>query len=54
MIGYLVGKGNLWLRSRVTDATVNTVISFTVPFLASVPSEASGHPASSPPWSPGS
>ena len=42
VIGYLVGKGNLWLRSRVTDATVNTVISFTVPFLASVPSEVLG------------
>ena len=42
VIGYLVGKANLWVRSRVTDATVNTVISFTVPFLASVPSEALG------------
>ncbi len=42
VIGYLVGKGNLWVRSRVTDATVNTVISFTVPFLASVPSEVLG------------
>ena len=35
-------RRNLWVRSRVTDATVNTVISFTVPFLASVPSEALG------------
>ena len=42
VIGYLVGKGNLWVRSRVTDATVNTVISFTVPFVAAVPSEALG------------
>ena len=42
VIGYLVGKANLWVRSRVTDATVNTVISFTVPFLASIPSEALG------------
>ncbi|MFD4421470.1 cation:proton antiporter [Agromyces sp. NPDC058484] len=42
VIGYLVGKANLWVRSKVTDATVNTVISFTVPFLASVPSELLG------------
>ena len=42
VIGYVVGKANLWVRSRVTDATVNTVISFTVPFLAAVPSEALG------------
>ena len=42
VIGWLVGRANLWVRSRVTDATVNTVISFTVPFLASVPSEALG------------
>jgi len=42
VIGYLVGKGNLWVRSRVTDATVNTVISFAVPFVAAVPSEALG------------
>ena len=42
VIGWLVGRANLWVRSRVTDATVNTVFSFTVPFLASVPSEALG------------
>ena len=42
LIGVLVGFANLWLRSRVTDATVNTVISFTVPFLAAVPSELLG------------
>lgn len=42
VIGYVVGKANLWVRSRVTDAAVNTVISFTVPFLAAVPSEALG------------
>ncbi|ANJ27299.1 cation:proton antiporter [Agromyces aureus] len=42
VIGYLVGKANLWVRERVTDPTVNTVISFTVPFLAAVPSEALG------------
>ncbi|WP_350346907.1 sodium:proton antiporter [Agromyces sp. G08B096] len=37
VVGFVVGKANLWVRSRVTDATVNTVISLTVPFLASVP-----------------
>lgn len=39
VIGFLVGKANLWVRSRVSDSTVNTVISLTVPFLASVPAE---------------
>ncbi|UOE44839.1 cation:proton antiporter [Agromyces larvae] len=42
VLGWLVGRVNLWVRSRVTDATVNTVISFTVPFLASLPAEALG------------
>jgi NhaP-type Na+/H+ or K+/H+ antiporter len=42
VIGYLVGKLNLIVRAKVTDATVNTVISFTVPFLASIPAEALG------------
>jgi len=39
VIGYLVGKLNLLVRSRISDATVNTVLSFTVPFLASIPAE---------------
>jgi monovalent cation/hydrogen antiporter len=34
-----VGKLNLLVRSRISDATVNTVLSFTVPFLASIPAE---------------
>ncbi|NUT58673.1 MAG: sodium:proton antiporter [Agromyces sp.] len=42
VVGYVVGKVNLWVRSRVTDATVNTVISFAVPFVAAVPCEALG------------
>lgn len=42
VIGYVVGKANLWVRARVTDATVNTVISFAVPFVAAVPCEALG------------
>jgi CPA1 family monovalent cation:H+ antiporter len=37
VIGGLVGWLNLVVRRRVTDPAVNTVISFTVPFLASVP-----------------
>ncbi|BDZ47762.1 hypothetical protein GCM10025867_00030 [Frondihabitans sucicola] len=39
-IGFLVGKVNLWVRARVSDATVNTVIGFAVPFVASLPAEA--------------
>ncbi|WP_308800069.1 cation:proton antiporter [Agromyces silvae] len=42
VFGYVVGKVNLWIRSRVTDATVNTVISLAVPFVASVPADALG------------
>ncbi|WP_127793230.1 sodium:proton antiporter [Agromyces sp. LHK192] len=42
VLGFVVGRVNLWVRSRVKDATVNTVISLTVPFLASLPAEALG------------
>ncbi|GAA1869945.1 cation:proton antiporter [Myceligenerans crystallogenes] len=41
-IGVAAGFGNLFVRRRVTDSTVNTVISFTVPFVASLPAEALG------------
>ena len=37
--GVVVGRLNLWIRSKVADSTVNTIISFTVPFLASIPAE---------------
>ena len=37
VVGGAVGWLNLVLRRRVTDPTVNTVISFAVPFAASVP-----------------
>ncbi|MGC5015190.1 cation:proton antiporter [Streptosporangium sp. DT93] len=37
VVGAVVGRLNLLVRGRVTDPAVNTVISFTVPFLASVP-----------------
>ena len=42
VIGGVVGWLNLMVRRRVTDSTVNTVISFTVPFVASVPAELVG------------
>ncbi|MGC0366267.1 NhaP-type Na+/H+ or K+/H+ antiporter [Rhodococcus sp. 27YEA15] len=42
VIGFLVGKVNLMVRARITDSTANTVISFTVPFLASIPAEELG------------
>ena len=42
VFGWAVGRLNLIVRARVKDATVNTVISFTVPFLASIPAEALG------------
>ncbi|MFF2549865.1 cation:proton antiporter [Nocardia sp. NPDC058058] len=41
-IGWCVGRLNLMVRKQVTDSTVNTVISFTVPFVASVPAELAG------------
>lgn len=42
VIGGIVGVANLVIRRQVTDSTVNTVISFTVPFVASVPTEMLG------------
>ncbi len=42
VIGWTVGRVNLLVRRRVTDSTVNTVISFTVPFAASIPAAALG------------
>jgi CPA1 family monovalent cation:H+ antiporter len=42
LIGWAVGWANLAVRKRVTDPTVNTVISFTVPFVASIPAELVG------------
>ncbi|MHA7985026.1 cation:proton antiporter [Rathayibacter sp. CAU 1779] len=37
ILGIVVGRVNLLVRRHVTDPTVNTVISFTVPFVAAVP-----------------
>ena len=42
VVGWAAGSLNLWVRRRITDPTVNTVISFAVPFLASVPAELLG------------
>lgn len=42
VLGFVVGHLNLWIRSKLTDSTVNTVISFTVPFVASIPAELLG------------
>jgi NhaP-type Na+/H+ or K+/H+ antiporter len=42
VIGWFVGWADLVVRRRVTDPTVNTVISFTVPFVAAVPAELLG------------
>lgn len=39
LIGFAVGWVNLRVRARVANPTVNTVISFTMPFLASIPAE---------------
>lgn len=40
VVGLVVGRLNLRVRSRVKSSTANTVISLTVPFLASLPVEA--------------
>lgn len=41
-IGCVIGWLNLWTRSRLREPTVATVISFAVPFIASVPAEMLG------------
>ena len=38
----MVGHLNLLVRARVEEASVNTAISFTVPFLAAIPAEELG------------
>ncbi len=42
VLGVAVGSLNLAVRRRITDPTVSTVVSFTVPFAASVPAELLG------------
>jgi NhaP-type Na+/H+ or K+/H+ antiporter len=41
-IGFVVGHAMMWVRARVDDPSANTTLSFTVPFLASVPAEELG------------
>jgi NhaP-type Na+/H+ or K+/H+ antiporter len=41
-LGFVVGRVNLRVRGRIRDPAVNTVVSFTVPFLASIPAELLG------------
>ncbi|WP_233189143.1 sodium:proton antiporter [Subtercola sp. Z020] len=42
MLGFAVGRLNLFVRARLQNVTVGTVLSFTVPFLASIPAELLG------------
>lgn len=42
LVGGVIGWCNLWVRRRIPDATVNTAISFTVPYLAYLPAEELG------------
>ncbi|MFV0634439.1 cation:proton antiporter [Demequina sp.] len=42
IIGWAVGHLNLWISARIPDTTANTVFTFAVPFLASVPAELMG------------
>ena len=39
VVGWAVGELTLHLRARITDASVDTVVSFTIPFLAAIPAE---------------
>lgn len=39
VVGWLVGEVTIRVRAKVTDPAADTVISFTVPFLASIPAE---------------
>lgn len=42
VLGFAVGRLNLFVRARLQNVTVGTVLSFTVPFLASIPAELLG------------
>ena len=42
VIGFVVGHASVYVRARVKDPAVNTVVGFTVPFLAALPSEEIG------------
>ncbi|MFT4088176.1 MAG: cation:proton antiporter [Gordonia sp. (in: high G+C Gram-positive bacteria)] len=42
VVGFVVGLANLAVRKRIGEPAVNTVLSFAVPFLASIPAELLG------------
>ena len=42
VVGLVVGHLVIWLRARVDDPAVNTIISFTTPFLAAIPTSELG------------
>lgn len=42
IIGWIVGRISLWVRSRMTDVAAATAFSFAVPFIASLPTDALG------------
>jgi monovalent cation/hydrogen antiporter len=39
LIGYVVGRSTVWLRSKLDDPVLMTAVSFIVPFLAFLPAE---------------
>lgn len=39
LVGWVVGRVTIWLRSQAKEPSTSTVISLTVPFLAAVPAE---------------
>lgn len=50
-LGWFIGWANLRIRSRITEAPVNTVISFTIPFVPRSPLSTWMLPGWSRPWS---
>ena len=42
LIGVLVGRGAVWVRSRLREVPATTAVSFAVPFLAAIPAELAG------------
>jgi len=42
IVGFVVGHLNLLVRAQIEEASVNTAVSFTVPFLAAIPAEELG------------
>lgn len=42
IIGVIVGHLNVYVRARVNDSAINTILSFTAPFVASIPAEEIG------------